>query len=56
VADGDRQGWTGPAFRAYEVRALPGIVLIDSNGKIAQPDVSISGLEKAVRALGGGKP
>ena len=55
VADGDRQGWTGPAFRAYEVRALPGIILINPESRIHQRDVSISDLEKAVRSLVGGK-
>jgi protocatechuate 3,4-dioxygenase beta subunit len=55
VADGDRQGWTGPAFRAYEVRALPGIILISPEGRIHQRDVSISDLEKAVRSLVGAK-
>jgi len=55
VADGDRQGWTSPAFRAYEVRALPGIILINPESRIHQRDVSISDLEKAVRSLVGGK-
>ena len=55
VADGERQGWTSPAFRAYEVRALPGIILINPESRIHQRDVSISDLEKAVRSLVGGK-
>ena len=47
--------WRSPSFRAYEVRALPGIILINPESRIHLRDVSISDLEKAVRSLVGGK-
>jgi hypothetical protein len=43
-----RQGWQSPAFRAYDVRALPRVVLIGADGTISDVDVNLSGIKEAL--------
>jgi len=49
VVDDKNQGLYSPAFRAYDVRSIPRIVLIDREGKVARPDVFIQELGKTIR-------
>ncbi|MEN6625954.1 MAG: carboxypeptidase regulatory-like domain-containing protein [Candidatus Sumerlaeia bacterium] len=51
VASDKKSGWASPAFRAYEVRAVPSIVLIGADGKIKQSEVPIGKIEQSVREM-----
>jgi hypothetical protein len=51
VNEESNQGWKSPAFRAWEVRGLPCVTLIDPAGRIRQADVPLAKLDSALHAL-----
>jgi len=47
VPETDSDGWEGETFWTYGVKALPTLVLIDSEGKVQDIDVTLDELRTA---------